>query len=289
MARVMKKYLPEDINVVVKNMPGASGRTARTFMMRAKPDGYNIGIIHGVSAFLDHFFFKEDIDYDPNKYTYLGRLAAEKNVALVGKHAPYRSVDDLRNAEKPVRIGIVGVGSAEFPRGVILGEVLGFPYTFVSGYAGSAAALTGVSRGDSDFTNFNPSSVRTFVESGDLIPLFVFGSTERDSLLPDVPTSQELGLPEELVNLQGVVRFIYAPPNLPQPIAKYYEELVSKVMADPDFVAWAKAAKRPINPAGAEEATAAVKNWQATYGKYADAIQAAIKKLGRLGRTGIRR
>jgi tripartite-type tricarboxylate transporter receptor subunit TctC len=280
MSKVMLKYLPEGVNVVVKNMPGAGGRTARTFVMRAKPDGHTIGIIHGGSSFLDHFFFKADIDYDPTKFIYLGQVATERNIALVGKDSPYKSVEDLKNATQPVRIGIVGVGSAEFPRGVILGEVLGFPYTFVSGYSGSTAALTGVARGDSDFANFNPSSARSFVESGDLIPLFVFGDPDRDPLFPDVPTSSEIGLPDDLGDLSGVMRFIFAPPGMPQPVTNYMGDLVSKVLADSDFVAWAKAAKRPIDPAGPDAATAAVKGWETTYGRYADAIMAEVKKLG---------
>jgi tripartite-type tricarboxylate transporter receptor subunit TctC len=59
MARVMKKYLPQDINVVVRNIPGAGGRTGHTYIMRAKPDGYTIAILHGIGAFVDHLLFAD--------------------------------------------------------------------------------------------------------------------------------------------------------------------------------------------------------------------------------------
>jgi tripartite-type tricarboxylate transporter receptor subunit TctC len=188
-------------------------------------------------------------------------------------------VADLKRAEKPIRVGITGPSGISLPITVILGDALGFRYTFVSGYPGSSATMTGTIRGDSDMTIFNPSSARSFVESGDLIPLFVLDS-KRDPTLPDVPTSTELGLPEHFTGLEYLSRLVGAPPNIPEPIANYYGELIPKVLADPDFIAWAKEAKRPLNPAGPEEATASVKRWEATYGKYAEAIKAEVKKLG---------
>ncbi|MFQ5827203.1 MAG: hypothetical protein ACE5IA_07580, partial [Dehalococcoidia bacterium] len=133
--------------------------------------------------------------------------------------------------------------------------------------------------GDADITIFNPSSALSFLQAGDLIPLFVFDD-ERHPLIPDVLSAQELGLPADFTKLDLVSRFIYAPPNMPEPVAKYYNELMPKVLNDPDFVAWSEKAKRPLSVAGPAEAAKSVKAWVEIYGKYEPQIKAAVKELG---------
>jgi tripartite-type tricarboxylate transporter receptor subunit TctC len=278
-ARTMKKYLPKGVDVIVQNRPGAGGRIARTLMMKANPDGYRLAILSAVSAVADGVVFPEDINYDASKYTYFGQIAKEPAVVAVAKHTGWKSIDDVKNAGRPVRGAITGVGSISFLIGVAFGELVGYPYSFVSGYVGSVAAMTGATRGDADMAIYNPSSMLSFFESGDLIPLMVLDK-ERHPLLPDVPTSIELGLPEETAGLDLVTRFIYGPPNMPEPIANYYRELMPKVLNDPDFHAWAKEAKRPLQVAGPEVVDKAVKGWVETYTKYLDKIRAAKEALG---------
>jgi tripartite-type tricarboxylate transporter receptor subunit TctC len=278
-ARTMKKYLPKGLNVIVRNMPGGGGRLARTYMMRAKPDGYTLAILNAPSAVADTIIFRDEIDYDYAKYTYFGQVAAEPGLVTAAKHTGWKSIEDLKKATKPVRQSITGVGSIPFPIGVVLGELLGYPYTFVSGYKGSVAAMTGAVRGDADITIYNPSSMRSFIESGDLIPLVVLDE-KRTSMFPDVPSAKELGLPEDTTRLDLVARYIYGPPNMPKPVVNYYMKLMPKVFNDPEFKDWAKKAKRPLSVAGPEVVEQAVKGWTKTYGKYEAQIKAAVKKLG---------
>ena len=42
--RYMKKYLPEGVNVITENRPGAGHKIAITMVYNAKPDGYTIGM-----------------------------------------------------------------------------------------------------------------------------------------------------------------------------------------------------------------------------------------------------
>jgi tripartite-type tricarboxylate transporter receptor subunit TctC len=278
-ARTMRKYLPQGIEVIVKNMPGAGGRTARTYMWRAKPDGHTLGLQATPGAVAEHAVLKEDVEYDFPKFTYFGRVAYEPGVVMVGKNTPYRSVEDLKNTAKPVRMSSTGVGSINMANYVIMGELLGFPYTIVSGYTTSAAMATALIRGDADMTMYNPSSALPFLQSGDLIGLWV-NDFERFPLIPDIPSSKELGLPDDLSKQIQVVRFMYGPPNMPEPIVAYYKDLFAKVFADPEFLEWSEKAKRPLMIAGPEEAAKNVDDWVKLYSKYEPQIKAAIKKLG---------
>ncbi|MEE8472986.1 MAG: tripartite tricarboxylate transporter substrate-binding protein, partial [Dehalococcoidia bacterium] len=274
------KYLPDGINIIVQNRPGGGGRVARTLMMRAEPDGYKMAILSAVSAVADKVVFGSDaIGYDYSKFTYFGQIAKEPGVIAVGKHTGWTSIEDVKNAGRPVRGAITGVGSVSFIIGVAFGELVGFETAFVSGYVGSQDAMTGTARGDSDMSIYNPSSMLSFFESGDLIPLMVLDS-ERHPLLPNVPTSIELGLPEATAGLDLVTRFIYGPPNMPENIANFYFDVVPKTLNDPEFIAWAESAKRPLQTAGPEIVAKSVKVWVDTYGAYDTQIKAAMKALG---------
>jgi tripartite-type tricarboxylate transporter receptor subunit TctC len=274
----MGKYLPEGIDVIVQNRPGAGGRVARTLMMRAEGDDHKIAILSAVSAVVDTLIFPDEIDYDYSKYTYFGQIAKEPAVISVGKHTGWTSMDDVISAGRPVRGAITGVGSVSFVIGVVFGELAAFPASFVSGYVGSVDAMTGTARGDSDMAIYNPSSMLSFFESGDLVPLMVL-DTERHPLLPDVPTSIEVGLPKATAGLDLVTRFIYGPPNVPAPASKYWGEVITKTLNDPEFTAWAESAKRPLQVAGPEKVAASVKGWVETYGSYNAEIKAAREKL----------
>ena len=57
-ALTMQKYLPKGINVVVKNVTGAGGRTGSIGLYRSNPDGYTIGFAP-TSAFTLAFHFTD--------------------------------------------------------------------------------------------------------------------------------------------------------------------------------------------------------------------------------------
>jgi tripartite-type tricarboxylate transporter receptor subunit TctC len=278
-ARTMKKYLPKGVQVIVKNMPGGGGATARTYIWRAKPDGYTLAIIDSLGAAAEAVVFPEKVEYDFTKFTYFGQIAADPGVILVDPKGPYTSIDKLKGATRTVRGGITGVGSSSFFAQVILGEALGYSYSFVSGYVGSVATMTGVARGDSDLYINAVASALPFLESGELIGLAVL-EEERDPTAPNVPSAKEVGLPQELYGLKITSRMVHGPPNMPEPVANYYEDLMLKVLKDPDFVAWAKSAKRPLAVAGADEAVKTVNKLGDTFIKYKEPIGKAVQAIG---------
>lgn len=278
-AMQMRKYLPEGIEVVIRNMPGGGGRTARTFMWRAKPDGHTMGLQATPGAVFEHAVLKESTEYSFPDFTYYGRVAYEPGLVMVAKTGAYQSAEDLINTTKTVRWANTGIGSISMANGVIIGEIMGFPYSFVSGYSSSAAMTAGVMRGDAELMTYNPSSALPYIDAGEIVGLWV-DATERFTLVPDVPSSTELGLPDDLSKLIQVVRFMFGPPNVPEPIVAYYKDLFAKVFADPEFLEWAEKANRPLMIAGPEEAAKDVADWVELYSKYEPQIKAAIVRLG---------
>lgn len=277
-AQKMKKYLPGGVNVVVENKPGAGGRLANSYVWRSAPDGHTIGIINGVGAVAEWVTLKEKVQYDFEKFTYLAQISHVPNMISVPKSSPYRSIDDLRKAGKPLRVPTTGVGISDFFNGVVLCEALGIQMVSVAGYSSSNDCILGMVRGDSDL-GFWSSAAVSFVESGDLIPLVVLDD-ERFETFPNVPCAKELGLVgEEFAGIFSTVRMIFAPPKLPQPITAYYTDLFRKVLNDPDFVKWSKEVKQVLHYAPPEQGLKALRKASSVYRKHEKAIDAAAKQI----------
>lgn len=76
-----------------------------------------------------------------------------------------------------------------------------------------------------------------WVKDGLLRPIFVYGK-DRFPLLPDVPTTTELGYPE--LSVLQTHRVIVAPPDTPPKILSVLEKALLQTLKDPEFMAWAE-------------------------------------------------
>jgi tripartite-type tricarboxylate transporter receptor subunit TctC len=137
-------------------------------------------------------------------------------------------------------------------------ESMGFPFQFLSGYAGSADSVTAIQRGELESPGtLSITSVIDWVKDGLLRPVFVYGK-ERFPLLPDVPTTSELGYPE--LSVLQTHRLIVAPPGTPPEILSALEKALLQTLKDPEFLAWAeKTGRSPdLAPVGSKDTTALV-------------------------------
>ena len=269
-ALVMKKYVGVDI--VIKNIPGAGGRTGVNALYRAKPDGHTIGMLNVIGLLTTQMIM--ETKYDMREFEWLGRAAMEVYALAVAADSPFFTVADLQKAaaERPLRVGVPGVETTSAVTSAIALPTLNIPFTYVSGYAGSAEAMVGCLRGDVDIVAYPISSLLPLVESGDLRVVVDYGLERHPAFSPDVPTAKELGYPE-LATL-GLVRLIAAPPGTPKDVVAVLAEALGKTLNDPEFIAWSEKAKRPMDPATAEETEEIVATLFTTFEKYAEAIRA---------------
>ena len=69
--RSMKKYLPEDVHVIIKNVTGAGGVRGTVAAYRAKPNGYTIAHLQANGMLgLQMLRGAKKIGFDINKYTW---------------------------------------------------------------------------------------------------------------------------------------------------------------------------------------------------------------------------
>lgn len=267
-APFMEKQLGGKISVLPKNLPGAGGKRGLAAVYRAKPDGYTIAIANIPGAAIPALTGEKVEGYDINRLTWIARLATEEYMIAVPSKSAIRTIEDLRRLGRPVKMPSTDFGSTAFAGTAIFGEVLKFPIQHLTGYKGTNDYIVGVIRGDGDATIGPVSTMRKFVQSGDVRGLF---TTEKTSSLTGVPTIAELGHPE-LTGL-GVDRFVVGPPGLADSVTKALSDAMAKAVEDPELQALAQKSGEPFAFLPADQAKASADRSLAFYTKYKAAIQ----------------
>jgi tripartite-type tricarboxylate transporter receptor subunit TctC len=211
--------------VVVDNRGGAGGVIGTEVAANSPPDGYTlliISIAHAVSPWL----YK--LQYDPIKsFTPVAILASGPNVLVVHPDLPVHSVKELiaLAKQKPGELNYAsaGIGSFQHLGAELFKLTAGVNIVHVP-YKGGGPAMTDVLGGHTKIMFSSLVQTSAFVLSGQLRALGT-GGTHRNSVLPDVPTIAEAGLPGyEATNWWGVVAPAGTPPAI---VEKLHAEIAA--------------------------------------------------------------
>lgn len=221
----------QGVKTVVINRPGAGSAIAVKQVMNSPTDGRTV-MLTGTAFLFNHLLKTPGADYDP-----LTALSHLKLIGTVENHIYANSntvsgdihqiISDLRNQNKNYSVGITNPG-AEFTAKLIESR-LGIPINVIR-YQGSARASTDLLGGHIDLVidsgtgmlsrQPNESQVR-FVAT--LNSKHTDHRPTVDAVMPGVTTSSWFGMS--------------LPPNTPIEIIKFYNDLISKTLADPVTVA----------------------------------------------------
>jgi tripartite-type tricarboxylate transporter receptor subunit TctC len=198
LARIVAAELASRLaaEVVVENRGGAGGILAVEQVARAPADGRTI-LFASVGAFVITNALKPQPGYDQLKtFAPVARVGAAPTLFIVKADSPIRTLPDLIAKAKSgskVSYGSAGAGTTMHIAAEQLNIAAGTQITHVP-YRGIAPALNDIVGGHIDFLNGDITVLYPQVKSGALRALALAG-TERSPLLPDVPTTAELGYP----------------------------------------------------------------------------------------------
>ena len=251
--RYLGKYIPGNPNFLVQNMPGAGGMIAANYIYNiAKQDGLTMGTIGGALYFAQ-LIGRSEVKYDWNKFTWIGTPERSGFLVFMRTDAPYKTIEDIRNAGDPPRCSATGVGSSGYDIPRVLEDTLGLRFKVISGYPGGADQDLAMERGEVQcraFTIeafFGREPFPTWLKKG-FVRVVVQMERKRHPKLPDVPTIWELmdqyKVPESKRRLATVYlnsglfgsRPIVSTPGLSPEQAKVLRDAYVNTLKDPEFL-----------------------------------------------------
>ena len=224
LARVVAQELQQatGANVVVENRGGAGGALAMEAVARAPADGRTL-LVGTVGSTVLTPILQPNPNDDPLKsFEPIVLIGEVSSVLVVNNQVPANSLAELIALAKGGRklaYGSAGGGSTMNIAGEQLNIGAGIAVTNVP-YRGAGPAINDLLGGHVDMIIADPPVIYPLVAGKSARALAVFGP-QRSPLLPDVPTTKELGFPDMLMeNWYGVL----APTGLPGAVSATIEK-----------------------------------------------------------------
>jgi tripartite-type tricarboxylate transporter receptor subunit TctC len=252
LAPIIQKHIP-GVTVVVRNLPGAGSVIGTNTVYLAKPDGLTIGIINVPGMVFNQVGGSEGVKFDLEKFSWLARVTSESHLLAMSSQGEIKSVEDLKNTTKTLKIALTGVGSDDYFGAIVLFNALGIPMNPIPGYGGQAEASLAVMRGEVDGTQATYSSLRSLLESKELIPILQLKRPGEKDLIEEIPNAVDIleGKDRDLVaaitNIFTLDRSIVGTPDIPEDRLKVLRDAIYNSLNDPEFLAACETAKRPIS------------------------------------------
>lgn len=226
-ARTLSEGLSKELGqpFIVANRDGAGGTIGATATALAAPDGSTLGFsAMGVITGRPHL--RSDLRYNVQSFDYICQVSITPTVIVVSPESPYRSLKDLfdgarQNPDK-LTYGHPGPGSIPHLQMLDLSARAGVSLTSVP-FRGDAPARNALIGNHIDVQMAGDAG-----GVGAMRPLAIV-ARERIPVLPDVPTTHELGFGEGFPTPFG----LFAPKGLPaETLARFRKACADTVKSE---------------------------------------------------------
>ena len=230
--------------VVIDNRVGAGGTIATDAVAKAAPDGYTLVLsFNGPLAFGPHMYTR--LPYDPFKdLAPVVLTTSQPNLLAINAALPVKSVKELvdyvRKNPGKLDYGSIGAGSSSHLTMELMKMNAGLYIVHIP-YNGSPPAAASLAAGDTQLLFTVPTALTPLIQAGKVRALAVSG-LKRYSLMPEIPTVAESGLPRfEAIAWNGVL----VPAGTPRPIIERLNREFNAALESTDV-------KQKLNGAGLE-------------------------------------
>jgi tripartite-type tricarboxylate transporter receptor subunit TctC len=230
---------------VMENRPGAGTTIGTDVVAKAPPDGYTLLMVSGTQTVNETLYahkpYKLMRDLVP-----IAPLIDTDLVLVVHPSVPAKTVGELlalaRAKPGTLNYGSSGPGSNYHMAGELLKNLTGIDIVHVP-YKGSTGARNDILSGQIQILFDSVPTMAPQIKAGMVRALGTSGKT-RSSILPDVPTMAEAGVPG--FNATLWVGFM-APAGTPKPIVDKLHDEITKILRRSDIKqAWEKTGATPI-------------------------------------------
>jgi tripartite-type tricarboxylate transporter receptor subunit TctC len=230
-SRAVSKGLSDELGASfpVINREGANGALAAAEVAKAPKDGSVIAIQNASLFAITPLAVSPDEVTKIDDFDVVYGVSRDDYVLVTNPASGYKTLADMKNANRVVRYGTTGVGTGAQLSAALLFKTSGVNSQAVP-FDGGAPALAAVLGNQVDVASLQVGEAIENIQSGKLIPLAVFGP-ERIEYLPDVPTAKEQGLDVEVAQY----RFMTVPKDTPQEIQDKIAEGMKATFATEDY------------------------------------------------------
>jgi tripartite-type tricarboxylate transporter receptor subunit TctC len=252
--RIVAEKMSENLGqqIVVDNRGGAGGTIGSRAVSKSTPDGYTLLLGYTGTLAIGPTLYP-NAGYDPRKdFAPIGLIGDAPNSLVVHPSFPAKSVQELIAYAKAnpgkVNYGSAGVGTVSHVSGEYFATAAGIKLTHVP-YKGTGPALADLIGGHIPMAFAPIPATHSNIAGGTLRGLAVT-SAKRSSLVPDLPTVAESGIPGFEASLfYGIV----APAGTPRPIVDRLNQALRAALANDEVRKRLIADGAEITPSTPEE------------------------------------
>ena len=273
MARVVAQKLSDAFHqsVIVDNRPGAGGTIGTRAVARAAPDGYTLLLGHTGTISINPSLYTK-LDMDPRRdFAPIGLVASMPVALLANPSFPAKTVAEVIALAKKepgkLNTGTSPVGTGSYMCAELFKAEAGVDVSIIP-YKGTAPVMNDLLGGHVPIAFGVLPPALGNIQAGKLRAIAVT-SKKRFSLLPDVPTFDESGLP----GFEAVLHYgLLAPAGTPKEIVDRLSTELRKLADNPDV-------KKQIHNEGGDPLTSTPDEYSVDIDKEEKKWSSLVRKL----------
>jgi tripartite-type tricarboxylate transporter receptor subunit TctC len=217
--------------VLIENVTGAGGSIGVGRVVHSATDGYTIGFGHLGTHVANGAIYK--LNYDlVSDLEPIVRLPSNPMIIVSKNAVPAKTLPDLiawlKSRSQPATAGTAGAGSGAHVAGLAFENAAGVRLQYVP-YRGTGPAMNDLVAGQIDIMVDQLSNSINQVRAG-TIRGYAVTDTRRNDEAPDIPTTEEAGLPGFRMTLWSG---LWAPKGTPKEIVAKLNSAVVDALSDP--------------------------------------------------------
>ena len=217
--------------VLIENVTGAGGSIGVGRVVHSAPDGYTIGFGHLGTHVANGAIYKLNYDLVTDLEPVV-RLPSNPMIIVCKNAVPAKTLPDLiawlKSRPQPATAGTAGAGSGAHVAGLAFENAAGVKLQYVP-YRGTGPAMNDLVAGQIDIMVDQLSNSINQVRAG-TIRGYAVTDTRRNDEAPDIPTTEEAGLPGFRMTLWSG---LWAPKGTPKEIVAKLNSAVVDALSDP--------------------------------------------------------